>query len=381
MEFQKQQLDIQLQKIIESYQFSRSGVNISLLTLLYGTSLEGRKLKEATIGAEIFGRRYDPIKNDTKVRVYIHNLRKKLAEYYETSGVADEIIFEIEKGQYQVTFREKERPTKAIGFKEIILIAAILLLMSVSAVFFFGEKKAIPLWSGIAQMELPATVLIGDHFTIETEVKTGNRGVFRDFSINSKQEFAEYVNEHPEQAQSLLPNRYPYITKMGVFCPRIITEFFTDQEIPFDLMLMSEWDKTKINSEHVVYIGQFKTMGFLKELFHENNPEYKIKSSGISVYNQKLKQEIDYNSHAGDQLDDYTLVSHFKGYEGNDIILFASDHDVGVIRLVDYFTTADSLAAFYGRHHLSEDGFTAVFKVTGWDRTGTNMELISVESK
>ena len=99
----------QLKKICESDQFTRSGVNVALLTLLVEASLEGKKLKEATIGGEIFGRSYDPIKNDNKVRVYIHNLRKKLADYYQRAANADEIVFQIEKGQYQVSFHRPQK--------------------------------------------------------------------------------------------------------------------------------------------------------------------------------------------------------------------------------------------------------------------------------
>jgi hypothetical protein len=62
-------------------------------------------LKEYTIGVEAFGRPqdFDP-KTDTIVRVQIHRLRQKLAEYYDSDGSRDPILVEIPKGHYLPTF-------------------------------------------------------------------------------------------------------------------------------------------------------------------------------------------------------------------------------------------------------------------------------------
>ena len=106
---ERDEIHQQLRKITESEIFSRSGINVNLLLLLVKATLDKEKLKEAAIGTELFGKSYDPVKNDTKVRVYVHNLRKKLAAYYETEGKKDPIIFEIEKGQYWITFAERVR--------------------------------------------------------------------------------------------------------------------------------------------------------------------------------------------------------------------------------------------------------------------------------
>ncbi len=383
MELQFKELKSQLQKIIESTRFSRSNVNVALLNLLFNSTIEGKKLKETTIGTEIFGKNYDPIKNDTKVRVYVHNLRKKLAEYYEESEETDEIIFEIEKGQYQISFRKPQPKAKTFGSRSMIL-GLLLIVLSIISVWVFVVSprfKQTPLWGSFKSNKFPFTVLIGDHFTVEAKVPTGGTGVFRDFAINSKQEFSEYISKNPENAPHMLPNRYPYITKMGVYCSKSLSGFFYNKGVSFDLMLKSEWDNTRINSENVIYAGQFKTMGFLKELFLENYPHYNIENSSIRIINKETGDQMNYNSETGEQVIDYTLVSLIKGFQGNEILLFASDHDVGVIHMVDYFTNEDSVKAFYNRHHIDESGFSAVFKVSGWERTGLSMELMSVESK
>lgn len=382
MDFEKEKLEEQLQRIKASDGFVRSNVNVSLLNFLFNSTLQNQRLKEATIGAEIFGKKYDPIKNDTKVRVYIHNLRKKLAEYYAGVGANDPIIFEIEKGQYQVSFRVKEKGDSQAKKKRLFLvIAAFVALLTCAVIFFASENKTKNLWTAIADTKHPVSVIIGDHFTIESSLPTGGQGIFRDFAINSKQDYVEHMQKHPEQVENMIPNRYPYITKMGVYGTKQISHFLTKAAVDFDVKLMSEWDKTKINAEDIVYLGQFKTMGILKDFFHEKCPHFRIGPSRVEVLDEQQKVMKSYPSRAIDPMVDYTLVSHLKGFEGNNILLFASEHDVGVIHLVDYFTEPDSLDAFYTRYQISERGFTALFKVTGWERTGTKMEVVSVEKQ
>ncbi len=380
MDIDKQKLKDQLERIIESDQFSRSNVNVSLLKLLFQLTLEGRKLKETTIGSEIFGKSYDPIKNDTKVRVYIHNLRKKLADYYATSGSSEEIIFEIEKGQYQISFNYRARKNPLINRINLLIFLTII-IVSVFAITYLFKKENLYLWGEFSNNDFSNTVLIGDHFTISTTLPTGGRGTFRDFSINSEREFAEYIQEHPHLASQMIPNNFPYVTKMGPYCTKIISEFLFEKDISFSLMLNSEWDKTKVNSENIIFIGQSKTMGFLENLFLEMNPSFQISGNRIIYTDKDKNSSYVLESTLNENVVDYTIVSHFQGSKGNEIALFISEHDIGVVHMVDYFTNTDSIKAFYDRHQLSADGFTAIFKVSGWERTGMNMELISVESK
>jgi hypothetical protein len=78
-----------------------------LLQFLTARVLEGggESLKEYTIGVEAFGRPHDfDPKTDTIVRVQIHRLRQKLAEYYESDGSRDPILVEIPKGHYLPSF-------------------------------------------------------------------------------------------------------------------------------------------------------------------------------------------------------------------------------------------------------------------------------------
>lgn len=97
----------QVQRILKSATFRNSVTLQQLLQFLTARAFEpgGDALKEYTIGIEAFGRSvdFDP-KTDTIVRVQIHRLRQKLADYYESDGDRDQILVEIPKGHYIPTF-------------------------------------------------------------------------------------------------------------------------------------------------------------------------------------------------------------------------------------------------------------------------------------
>jgi hypothetical protein len=98
----------QVQRILKSATFRNSATLQQLLQFLTAKVFEGggaEALKEYTIGVEAFGRSddFDP-KTDTIVRVQIHRLRQKLAEYYDADGISDPILIEIPKGHYLPSF-------------------------------------------------------------------------------------------------------------------------------------------------------------------------------------------------------------------------------------------------------------------------------------
>jgi serine/threonine-protein kinase len=100
----------QLEKILASGMFSQSERMCRFLRMVveYSTSDRADELKEYPIGLQVFDRKpsFDP-RVDPIVRVEAGRLRRKLTKYYETEGVADEILIELPKGTYVVRFRRQ----------------------------------------------------------------------------------------------------------------------------------------------------------------------------------------------------------------------------------------------------------------------------------
>jgi hypothetical protein len=100
----------QIDKLLGSHTLHGSESLCKLLRYLANHSLEhpGLSPKEYQIATEVFGRQqdFDP-HVDSMVRVQAGRLRTKLAEYYASEGSDDQILLELPKGTYALTFHPR----------------------------------------------------------------------------------------------------------------------------------------------------------------------------------------------------------------------------------------------------------------------------------
>src|SRR6266851_1558451 len=100
----------QIEKLLSSHTLHGSESLCKLLRYLANHSLDhpGLSPKEYQIATEVFGRQqdFDP-HVDSMVRVQAGRLRTKLAEYYASEGADDQIMVELPKGSYALTFHHR----------------------------------------------------------------------------------------------------------------------------------------------------------------------------------------------------------------------------------------------------------------------------------
>ena len=103
----RQQCFQQINKLTNSHSLRGSESLCKLLRYLAETSLDhpGIAVKEYQIATEVLGRSsgFDP-QNDSTVRVQAGRLRIKLEEYYAREGSEDEIVVELPRKSYSITF-------------------------------------------------------------------------------------------------------------------------------------------------------------------------------------------------------------------------------------------------------------------------------------
>ena len=96
-----------LERILNSKYFVNAHKKKEFLRLICGFHLNGRahELNEYILGYEVFARdnEYNP-SGDPIVRVFAHEIRKKLENYYKTEGSNDPIRLAIPAGTYQPVF-------------------------------------------------------------------------------------------------------------------------------------------------------------------------------------------------------------------------------------------------------------------------------------
>jgi hypothetical protein len=102
-EEEKARIQLQLDRLLANIHFSNSKRFPSFLRFIVQEELEGRgdQLKERTLGIEVFNRdaSYDTT-SDPIVRVTAAEIRKRIAQYYQESGHADELRISLPPGSY-----------------------------------------------------------------------------------------------------------------------------------------------------------------------------------------------------------------------------------------------------------------------------------------
>src|SRR5713226_8593835 len=110
---QQEATNAQVQRILQSKAFRTSEVHRNLLSYLAEKSLAGTAdgLKEYTVGLDVFAKpsSYDP-RQESVVRMHMARLRQKLAEYYRTEGAQDDVLVDLPKGGFKVTFEPRAEP-------------------------------------------------------------------------------------------------------------------------------------------------------------------------------------------------------------------------------------------------------------------------------
>lgn len=110
-----------LSAIAQSRTFVKNPRLLALLTYLCERSFAGQadSIKEFTIATDVFGRaaNFDQ-SQDAIVRVEMHRLRKKLAEFYASEGRQEPLEIVIESGSYLPQFARRQGEAVALGISE-----------------------------------------------------------------------------------------------------------------------------------------------------------------------------------------------------------------------------------------------------------------------
>lgn len=384
----KKLIDKHLKKITSSRHFSKSKINCDLLTYLVESSLENKNPKEYTIGVELFGKKYSNAqKQDSNIRVYIHNIRKKLAEYYENEGSKDPVIFVVEKGKYRVRFDSPKdhRKPKSKPYLLPFIVAMSALLFTVILLFSISKKATnpwedLPLWQDFAESDTPTLLVLGDYFVFNGALPTGRNGIFRDFNINSEVDYEHLLDKNPELVKTISKSNLTYLSKMSVFCESEIHKVFAQTGATINVKLSSDLQPDDLKNNNIIFIGNYKNLGLFENLVKEMTFSFSISTTQY-IFSSDPCAEIFEPKNDNTKQEDYALVIKSKEFSGNQILLFLSTKDIGNISVVNQMTNPDYMNDFYQKHpkQLNSEEFKALYKVEGINKTDLSFELIKVE--
>ncbi|MDW7692405.1 helix-turn-helix domain-containing protein [Flammeovirgaceae bacterium SG7u.111] len=374
-----------LAKVINSTTFAHSPTSSALLQFLVTSTIEGQYIKEATIGIELLGKSYDPEKSNARVRVNVYNLRKKLNSYYKTEGKNDLWLITIEKGQYLVSFEPRNDNTslppndKNKHYKYLWSTIAILILLLCYTTFKPYYTPTIPIWSCFFKNHHATTLFIGDFFGIMGKTSTGSTGWNRDYNINSLEEFYAFCEAHPELKNEISAANYNYVTGMSAIATKHLTKLFAKQKQDFLIRFTNTSHYQDINAGNAIYVGATKNNNKFIGLFNDHNKHFDFKNDTLIYHSSSQNNDTSFyfDSMAGDS--EYALVVSQKGADDTEQLMFFSNHDMGVMATVDYFTNTDSLQVFANTYLVDKPYFTALYLVKGKERTNMELEMVLID--
>ncbi len=393
-------------RIISSGALGRSKIYGNLLQYLLAASVTGKSPKEVEIALDVLGRNADfDVTRDSVVRVYVHQLRKRLDDYYNKHEPHAEHRIVVPKGEYTIAAMSasasvagadtavKLRPLPVIWHYGLLILVGLLLMANLVYMSFSDRSaEANPLlqqladhliWSAVLDDDLPILVVMGDYY-IFGELNEDGRitRMIRDFNINSSLDLnSRFMTDQTLTAQ-YMDLDLNYLPEGSAYALTRIMPILQSTGKRINVTMMSRLNTADMNSHHIIYVGYISALDKLSNLT--------FASSGLQtgrtfdeLYNRGTG-EI-YSSDAGlpsrDQpFRDFGLLSTFPAPGGSQIIVIAGTRDAGLMHIAQTAvdpaqleSIQDSLALPYVPTSAS---YEALYEVFGLQRTNFDANLV-----
>jgi hypothetical protein len=402
-------IEEQAAKILASGVLGRSRSYGRLFEYLVENSLADRAPKEFEIAADVFAKSagFDPTQ-DSIVRVYAHNLRQKLRQFYEREGSAEVERIYIPRGEYRLAVESPETaaveaepvgvPPRAwsrwwlaaicAGTFAVGLTAGLGLDRELESVAQAAASPAVdsPLWRAMTDDELPVTVVVGDYYIFgELDEQGDVRRFVREFAINSPADLDDFIRRNREFADRYRDLDITYLadSTAAALGDTLSVLFAAGKHV--DVVSMSKFDPGSVRTNHIVYVGYFSA---LDKLF-----DFAFAASALAIgetFDELWNIETGevFTSDAGMPADfrnyrDYGYFSTFPGPGGNQFAIIAGTRDEGVKYSAQVVTDPQYVKAT----ELDippggiDDGasFELLFEVTGFNRQHIDARLVHAE--
>jgi hypothetical protein len=380
---------------------------IRLFNFLVECSAAATIPKEAVIAADVFDKTtaFD-VSQDSIVRVYIHNLRRKLDQFYAGPGKDEPVRLVLPKGEYRLMVVPADMPPPVpdalpLGFgisrrqSWIAAVAAglaVLVCVTVFGLILFYRPSSpwqsarnSPIWSRLLQNDKPIVVVLGDYYIFgDTEQTSDVKRLIREFAINSKDDLEQYLQMNPELAEHYMDVGLGYLPTSSAFAlANVMPVLAAGDRRRVRVMLMSSLDPGTIKSANIVYIGLLSGLGALQKVVFAAS-RFRVGDSFDELIDGKTDHHYfsGANQYAGDSsrrfgvgYHDYGLFSTFSGVGGNQFIVIASTQDEGLRQMSEELTDRVRLDEL-SKQSAGKADFEALFQVFGMDNLDLNGKLL-----
>ena len=327
---------------------------------------------QADIAHEVFGQ-LDASADDATARVYVHRLRKRLAEFYAREGAeAGRLV--LPAGSYELVLeRATETPTRDVASRSWLVPALVLAALLVAFVLGrligapTGAATANAIWQPFLESERPIMVAVGDYYIFgEIDPFDPERGrLIRDFAIDSPTDLARAQESQPERYERAEDMGLNYLPFSAAYALRSIMPVLARHPKPVEIVAASEVTSQTLRDHNVVYIGLVSGMDLLEDVT--------FTGSDLSVgetYDELRDAASGRRYSSGEALSrtstryyrDFGYLARFRQPGGALVAVVAGARDTGLRGLAPL--AAGTLDARL--EEVAEDGsFEAVFEFTG----------------
>ena len=390
-------------RIKNSGELGRSKIYAALLDYLLQCSAIGKSPKEIEIAMEVLGKdsNYD-VSRDSSVRVYVHQLRKKLDSYYQNHEPDATHRIVIPKGQYAIaainTAALSDQPKGSIITRKAglgnALLATIALLLFINLVVFLvpdgtngnsmtAQYSGSAIWSSVISDDLPIMLVMGDYYIFGELNDQGNIGrMVRDFSINSSDDLEEKHFSDWERTHNYQDLDLSYIPEGSAYALAKIIPILSASGKRLNVTMMSDLTTVDVRENHIVYLGYISALEKLSELV--------FAASNLQVgrsYDELLNLQTGryFTSDAGlpeegQQFRDYGFFSTFPASSENQIIVIGGMRDAGLMYTAQALSDQTDLRELDSLLESGAPGdelsLEALYEVYGVDRTHFDGNLV-----
>jgi len=406
--FTPEQLRALAAQIVASGVLGRSKKYAALLGFLVESSIESKTPKEIELAISVLGKNESfDVSSDASVRVYVHQLRKKLDIYYRDFDKSAAYRIIIPKGQYTVAAIRYSSPSsiatgKIWSFAErfqikALLITAVFLLLG-NLIYLIGSNLDVEpdrldsvsshaIWKSVLEDQHPIMLVMGDYYIFGELNANGNIArMVREFNVNSRSDLEDLQFQDIELAENYLDLDLSYMPEGSAYALARIVPILRSSNKTVNITMMSDLSAADIRDNHIVYIGYISALEKLTQMT--------FASSGLQIgrsYDELVdKQSLQFfTSDAGlpedgEQFRDYGMFSTYPASSETQVVMIAGMRDAGLMHTAKALSETqfldDLVVAIDDDTDEAVASFEALFEVYGVDRLNFEANLVYVNS-
>ena len=388
-------------RIAASGVLGRSKHYLTMLSYLVECSIESKTPKEIELATEVLGKPADfDVSADSSVRVYVHQLRKKLNAYYEQNDLDAAYQLAIPKGKYSLVAAPKaaavvpqQEVRNRFNLNAVLLaLVAILLGANLFTLLYGRDEVSVPppqiaathpVWEKVLNDDQPILLVMGDYYIFGELNANGNIArMVREFNVNSRSDLEDLQFSDIEHTENYLDLDLSYMPEGSAFALAKIVPILQNSGKTVSITMMSDLSSADIRSNHIVYIGYISALEKLTAMAFAGSG-LKIGRSYDELFNAQTDEY--YTSDAGlpeegEPFRDFGLFSTFPASRDTQAVLISGMRDAGLMHIAEALSEAsaldDLIVAINSDTDEAVGSFEALFEVYGVDRLNFDADLV-----